>query len=1318
MEKLFFFLSLFLAAAGTAAAEERQYIFRSVDVDDGLSQNSVMDIIQDRTGFVWFGTKDGLNRYDGDEIRRFSPDNAIPGNEFVTSMCEDAEGRIWVGTTAGMCIYYPEYEKEERFLKKTASGKYIDRGVNGIVRTPDGDIWCAVNGCGFFRYCPGSDVLTQAKCSADGSVNYSDARNIAVNSRGWCYVDVGDGNIYVSEDGLATVKPLFSTAAPPPFLGIRINCLSVAPYSKLFVCTVQGLYCINLAAGELQKVDLGWDRFNHVHDIAVMADGEIWVGSDTGIVILDKDMKVIHYMLPEWGDANSPDDIATYSFCLDREGGMWAGTYFGGAGYYPKDHTHIRRYYPTSYSEHFGQRVREIVPSPDGTLWVGTEDRGLVHFFPETGTYAEIRHPAISDNIHGLCLDGNSLWIGTYDRYKGLVRYDVKTGGVRGYPDAGLEIYSILRTAAGNIVIGTTSGMAVYDRKHDRFVRDTSMTCFIRDIEEDSSGNLWVATDSEGVYVRDALTLSWKHFTYDEDDPTSLASNMALGIFEDSRSRIWITTQGGGICRHIPETGTFKRYLSENIIPYTTVYRIEEDAKGVFWLTTNNGLVRYDETEGKVAVYTTADGLLCNQFNYSSSCMAADGRLWAGCIKGLMSFLPSAFKEDPEAYPIVFTGLSIYNRTAGIGSPGSPLDRSITLLDRINLSSDQSTFSIKVSSLNFRSPGHGSLQYMLEGYDSEWYPVRDNTISYTRLSSGTYTLRVIDEDGGVSERKLVIHVRPPLYLTVWAFAFYTLCLVAAGAYAVFHFKKRQNEAREKMEQDKIRELYVAKFNFFTNIAHEIRTPLSLITAPLESLKKNMPATGSPEIEEDIDMISRNTGRLTELINQLLDFRKAEQGGFTLNMSECSIPSLLKDTYAKFASAARLRNIKMTLSLPEEDFKTVADSEAIVKIVSNLLSNALKYARSYADLSLELDMDAREFRIILVNDGKVIPGEMRNSIFQPFVQYGDAGSTMAGTGIGLALARSLAELHHGCLCMDTDESVNRFICTVPLVYPESSGLGVLPRADSSEVSAVHGNVRMPERYSVLIVEDNPEMLAFLERQFSGSYNVRTAADGMEARRILSETDWQTDIVVSDVMMPQMDGFALCRWIKDNLYTSHIPVILLTAKTDVGSKISGLGFGADSYIEKPFSVAYLQASVKSILENRERMRRHFSESPLSKVSSLAASKADEKFLSTLKEFIMENISDPDLSVNDMADAVCMSQSNLFRKLKGAINMAPVEYLQIERLKKAAELLLEYKYTVAEVSLMTGFNSNTYFTLCFKKQFGMTPSAFMKNNRKKTI
>ena len=816
------------------------------------------------------------------------------------------------------------------------------------------------------------------------------------------------------------------------------------------------------------------------------------------------------------------------------------------------------------------------------------------------------------------------------------------------------------------------------------------------------------------MYLQDALSGEWRHFRYDESDVSTLAADMVLGIFEDSRSRIWLTTQGGGVCRWIPAENGFHRYLYDSEIPFSTVYRIEEDSKGVFWMTTNNGLVRYDEQGGSYMVYTTADGLLSNQFNYSSSCIDQSGKIWAGSIKGLMSFIPSAFIDDAYMPPVVFTGLSIYNRPVSIGSEDSPLEKSISVVDRLDLSASQSTFSISLSPMNFRSPRPIQLSYMLDGYDSEWYPVMDNTISYTRLAPGVYCLKIRGNNGTVPVKELEIRVHPPFYYSVWAFIIYAIIATAAVFYAVMRFRRKQRQDRDRMEQDKIRELYVAKFNFFTNIAHEIRTPLSLISGPVESLKRNLGRTDNPEVDEDLDMISRNTGRLMELINQLLDFRKAEQGSVVLNMAECDIPALVKNVWSGFSGAGRHRNIKMFLSLPERPFVAVVDREAMVKILSNLLSNALKYAGTYVRLELSVPDGADMFRIVMANDGKIIPTDMRESIFQPFVRYAGQESE-AGTGIGLAIARSLVELHHGSLCMDTDDSVNRFICEIPLAYSADPRLEPVHTGDSTPSLDTAGlRPSAQGKSTVLVVEDNPEMLAFLSRQFSGPYNVTAAENGIAAKEKLEEPDSIVDIVISDVMMPEMDGFELCRWIKDNLQTSHIPVILLTAKADIGSKITGLNYGADAYIEKPFPIAYLMTSVSSILENRERLRRHFAVSPFGKVTELARSQADEQFLATLQKFVTEHIENPDLTVNDMADAVCMSASNLFRKLKGMIDMAPVEYLQLERLKRAASLLREQKYTVAEVSLMSGFNSNTYFTTCFKKQFGVTPSVFMKNSK----
>ena len=1311
------------------SAEEKQPAFRSLNADDGLTHNAVLAILQDRTGFMWFGTKDGLNRYDGTEIRIIAVEDAIPGNNYITTLCEDGDGRIWMGTDAGVCIYDPGTERAHRFLERSDDGSTISGSIPNIVMAPDSTIWICGGNQGFFRYDPAIRKLTHIVTDKTGKRTYT-ARNICFTPQGIACIALDDGNIYLSEDGLESVAPLFSGDATEAFRDIFINRLVSGTFNRIYVCSSRGLFEVNLAQRQFRKITLPHSN-DYVRDIHVVGQNEIWVATESCLEILDGNMQESASFQADYNIPYALQSNALYCLCKDNEGGMWVGTYFTGVAYSRAGNsTSVRRYYASSDERGLGRYIREIVADEDGDLWIGTESRGLFRFHPSNGEIEsipgrELYEHGLYSNVHGLCCDGEYIWAGTYEQSRTLVRIHRRTLASKSYPSAGKEIYTICKTADGNLWLGTTSGLKRYDLATDRFIADTAVRSHIHHLKEDSAGNLWAATYSDGLYKYDALKDSWQHFVYNEQDTTSLAANKVLSLFEDSRMQLWITTEGGGLCRYVPEGNVFVRY--KRLLPFDTCYRIEEDAQGMFWITSNKGLIRFDAANGSYFVFTTDDGLLNNQFNYSSLCKSSEGRIYAGSNDGFISFAPVELQPHDEASPIVLTDFMLYNQSVSVDSDSSPLKRSITQLDRLLLASDENSFSLRVTAINYQSPHEVRMRYRLEGFDTEWNRVLNNTITYSNLPYRTYRL-VVEGLRGNGEpngavRTLEIRIRPPFYLSRFAQICYILFALAVVIclykIAVRRSLREREKAIEKIERQKEHELYVSKFDFFTNVAHEIRTPLSLIRGPLEDLAERTKDKLDPEAKEDIDTMVRNTDRLATLINQLLDFRKAERQGFKLHPVECDVREVIENICIRFVIMARQKHIALTFDLPAERQHAAVDREALTKIVSNLLSNALKYAQTYARLEMAIAGDQENFRITVTNDGTVVPEQMREQIFLPFMQYRDGKHLIAGTGIGLTLARTLATQHGGTLRMDDDLSVNRFVLTIPIEHITSDMQSEIPESPATADNAEEGELQQngaAAKPSVLIVEDDPEMRAFIARHLSATYETVAADNGCQALEKLAKKSF--DLILSDVMMPEMDGFELCRRIKSDLQFSHIPVLLLTAKTDMASKVEGLGTGADAYIEKPFSLEYLRASISTLLSNRELVRRHFLESPLVKSETLTYSKTDEDFMRKLDEYIMHRMEQADLSVDDIADEMCMSSSNLFRKLKGIIGKNPNEYLRIKRLKRAAELLQQDKYSITDISLLVGFRSPTYFSSCFKKQFGITPTEFLEGGGGATI
>lgn len=1315
-----------------AQVADDHYYFKNLSVQNGLSQNTVNAILQDKQGFMWFGTKDGLNRYDGLSFRKFKHDDRSQrsiGNNFITALYEDEKGNIWVGTDVGLYIYYPEKDFFEHFTGLSAESTRIEHTVTAISGDNQGCVWVAVESQGLFCYDLEKRQL-QNYTLKDFSFLTTNVQTFVFDNSGTLWIGCYGDGLFYSKDRLKTLHPYLSpTENKETYANDVVISLVKGAYNCLYVGSLRGgVKELNLTSNKLHDLLLADEHGESVfcRELLVASDNELWIASESGLYIYNLRLGKYVHLRSSINDPYSLSDNAIYSLCKDREGGIWIGSYFGGVNYYPRFYTNFEKYYPkgTENGLH-GKRVREFCQDNQGVLWIGTEDGGLNRFNPKTKTFSFFTPSNAFTNVHGLCLVNDYLWVGTFS--KGVKVVDTRTGAiVKTYqktdsPRSLIDnsVFSICRTTTGDIYLGTLFGLLRYNKQTDDFDRIPELNGkFVYDIKEDSGGNLWLATYANGAYCYNVSEKRWKNYLHDDNNPKSLPYDKVVSIFEDSHRQVWLTTQGGGFCRFHPETETFTSYNLADGLPNDVVYQIVEDKDGLFWLTTNNGLVCFQPTTGAMKVYTTSNGLLGDQFNYRSSFETEDGTIYLGSIDGFVAFNPKNFSENKLLPSIVITDFLLFGKEVYVGEQGSPLEKSITFSDELVLQSNQNSFSFRLAALDFQAPKMSKIMYKLDGFDADWLTVGESPIvTYSNLRYGNYTFRVkVSNSDGVWNEEgitLSIHILPPFYFSIWAYFVYALLIVGCSVYTFLYFKRRSNRKHrrqmEKFEQEKEREVYHAKIDFFTNVAHEIRTPLTLIKGPLENiiLKKEV----DQETREDLDIMKQNTERLLNLTNQLLDFRKTESQEFRLNFVECNITEVLKETHRRFTSLAKQKGLEFLLNVPAQDFYAHINREAFTKIVSNLLNNAVKYAETYVHIFLEVDNseEKRKFHLRTINDGVVIPDEMKEEIFKPFVRFNekDDGRVTAGTGIGLALSRSLAELHQGSLVMLEGEEVNCFYLTLPVVQNTTIKLASEVTAGVESVIEAHTE-QAEDRATVLIVEDNPDMLAFVARQLADSYAVLTAANGSEALEILD--GHYVSLVISDVVMPVMDGFELCKKIKSDLTYSHIPVILLTAQTNIQSKIEGMELGADAYIEKPFSVEYLHACVSNLIQNREKLRQAFAQSPFMAANTMALTKADEEFIQKLNEVIQMNLSNPDFCMENMADGMNMSRSNFYRKIKGVLDLSPNEYLRLERLKKAAQLLKEGENRINEICYTVGFNSPSYFSKCFQKQFGVSPKDFV--------
>lgn len=1290
---------------------QANYMFKHYGVETGLSQSTVFTVIQDRTGFIWLGTKEGLNRFDGTsfKIYRAHNDEHSLRSNIVTSLFEDVKGNIWVGTDIGVWIYNPMTDAFSHFNVKTAGGTRVTNSVSYITGNKQ-YIYIAANEQGVFRYNLKENTLTNNPLTC-----YSNVVGMTLGKDNRIWLGLFGAGLYSADLSLRQLQPFVAADGSQPFAGDIVS--SILSYSPdcLFVGADRcGLCEINMATRQCRTIVDRYDGKTLFVRMVAQKQNEVWAASEMGLFIYNVATRTVKHLMYNPTDPFSLSDNPLYCLYQDRDGGMWAGSYFGGVNYLPNTYSLFERFVPQGNIH--GRRVREIVQDRDGRIWIGTEDQGLNCMNPLTG---EIKHVAESEkfpNIHGLCVDGDRLWVGTFSY--GLRVIDTRTQRVvrtftaSNAPGALRDniIRSISRAPDGSIYLGTTRGLCRYNAATDRFDYIASIPpILINYITFDSKGNFWVATQTNSVYMLPSNGSRWQHF--DPINNSGLTSNKALSVFEDSEGTIWVTTQGSGAYIYDRTENKLKHFsVGRNDIG-STIFRMAEDHQGGLWFTTYKGLVNYNPATKQLRHYSNNSLLLDNHFNYNSSLVANDGKIYLGSLSGMIRFAPEKLNKNTKLPPLVATQLNIGNEAVNNFSPDSPLEKNIVFTHELSLSHSQNSFSLHVVPLDYTNALGLEMEYKLEGFDSDWQPMRaDHIIAYSNLPSGTYKLRVRMKDyhnqWGKDELEMKIVVHPHILWSIWAKIVYLLLL----GFVVWRLVRFANErsmykrkkAIEKFEHEKEQELYQSKIHFFTNVAHEIRTPLTLIKAPLENIISSNCITNA-EVRDDLNIMAKNANRLSDLINQLLDFRKTERDGLRLNYELCNIERLVSAVYDRFRSVMRERNINASISIQNSNLHAYVDHEAFTKIVSNLVNNAVKYCASR--VMVLLSADEQQFTLVVKNDGNIIPRDMREKIFQPFFRLNSEMHTSTGTGIGLAMAKSLAELHGGTLTMDDDDTMNVFSLSLPMKQQAPVVMTAANTSAATDDTEQYGD----KKYTLLLVEDNVEMRDYERKQLLKDYNILTAGDGEEALQVLA--DHTVSLVVSDIMMEPMDGMTLLKNIKQSSVFSHIPVVLLTAVTSDSVKLEGMENGADAYIVKPFSMTYLAETVATLLRQREDVKKAFAQSPFVGSETVSISTADTDFLSKLKEVVRKNINNSEFNVDMLATELNMSRTSLNRKIRGTLDISPNNYIRIERLKMAATLLKEGRSKVNEVCYMVGFTSPSYFTKCFYQQFGLLPKDFNK-------
>ncbi len=1327
--KNFFLISALLTTLFLQAltASTVPFRFRHITVEDGLASNTVRSIWQNDRGIMWFGTSQGLCSFDGINIKLYpivTDEEPSGSNKYVYAMMLDKNGLLWVGTDEG--VYKYDYEKNEFkfFDRETENGERIENIVNNMAEDKDGNIWFSSFELGVYRYSPGSGRLKRFPMEAfQGRVDYVfvDSDNAvwlcstAARSTLW-RLDRAEDEFKVFPfrllDGPADFQAVVMTedVKGTLWLGLwRGGLLSLDKHSGI----VRRHLHSNVPAGSLV----------HIHSLNEIEPNQLLIGSDEGLMWYNTLSSEYKLYLPKATDATSISNKFVYPIFKDKEGGLWIGTYYGGINYVSPNNGQIESYACRAGKMEEAKIISFFCEDKNSNIWIATDDDGLFKYEPGSEKFMQYlpernRNSISYHNVHALCPDGDKLWIGTYTG--GLNVLNLKTGRFSYYNHVvddsttidGSSVYSIFKDREGRIWVTSMRGVNRYNPAKDNFIRVRELGCLTFDIDQDKEGRIWFATESEGIFCHNPADNSWKNYRR-SDAPGSLGSNTVNSIYIDKNNKIYLGTGNGVYCFDAEKESFYPLDLNLPSKNVCCIIGYEEE----LWITTSGGLVHYT-SGGKSTTYTTRDGLRSEHFLPNSGLLASDGKIYIGSVNGFNAFYPYKIQRNAYVPPVVITGLLVNNQALADEGISPQYTRKIKLTHKENM------LSFLYASLSYSSPESNQYAFMMEGLDRDWNFVGNQTkATYTNLAPGDYLFKVKgSNNNGIWNEKpstIMLTISPPLLLSpgfkILYFALILLILTLIISNIVRISERNHQRLMEKLSIEKEKEVHNAKIQFFTTIAHEIRNPVSLIIAPLDRILK-IPELNSGGLGEDLKMIHRNSQRLLFLVNQLLDFRKIEQGGSpTIHKAKHNLGKLLDDVSQRFRSLIEQEGKRFEYKFDEQNFETCFDYEALTKVLSNLLSNAVKYTKDYILLSARVDRDKEIIEILVQDNGCGIDPDEQERVFAPFYQAKDP---MPGTGIGLSIVKSMVEAHNGTIRLESEPGrgcsfyIELPFCELDEKAPQAVATSVvLPQDIVSESS---GEDHVSDVATILLVEDNREMLHFLSERLSEDYRVLMAREGEEGLDMLRANDVQ--LIVSDWMMPGMDGIEFCRKVREDQFTSHIPFVLLTAKTDIDSKLHGLDCGADAYVEKPFSMGYLKATVRNLLELRRMLIQKFSKMPLVHLSSIAGNTVEQEFLLRMNQLIEENFANPELSVDFLAKEMCISRSRLFAKIKTLIDVTPNELIQIVRLKKAAALLLEQRYMVGEVAYMVGFNNPSYFSKCFQKQFGMKPFEFVTSHRNK--
>ncbi len=1305
-------------------------------------------------------------------FRHIPGDSSSLNDNYISNMYEDHQAKIWVNTRNGYCIYDPETESFSSDIPSYLSRLRIPAiNVKDIYKDHNGIVWFVTTNSGLIRYVPSeqSVKIIRHNPADEESLVSDDISSFVQDIKGNYWLITHNGILQqLDKESLKVVYKNYSInrIKGEQWLDYKIfvdneNDLWIyaTNYSSgafMFGTKDKTLGMLGKETGEIRLNN------NTIRGIVQDDKGYVWIGTDHGgINVIDKKRRTVEYLVSNPFDKRSLSQNSITSLYKDDQGIIWAGTYKKGINYYHENIIRfgLIRYGSQNPADIVFDDVNTLCEDKKGNLWLGTNGGGLIYFDRMNNKYTFYRHnpsnpnSLSSDVIVYLYLDKNEiLWIGTY--YGGLNSFDGRrfhrykhnpedTGSL-----SDDRVWIINEDSQNNLWVGTLGGgLDLLDRRTGRFRHfkageaNSVHSDFIFALTEDINHNLWVGT-AQGISILDRKSGIFRHVASETGIPSGLSNNNIISIIRDRRGWMWVGTREG-LNIYMPYNKNFKKIGHAEGLPDNTILSLIEDNSGNIWLATSHGLSniivdKHSTNDSLLYIiknYDEPDGIQGKEFNERSVFKSRSGELLFGGAAGINIFRPEKIIINKHIPVIYFTNLEIFNIPVKVNQKINGriiLKKSITETSEIVLKYHENMFSVEFAALDYFQPVKNKFRYKLEGFNTSWIEsdAGIRKASYTNLNPGTYVLHVIasNNDGYWNETGATLKIRilPPFWKTNFAMVIYFIIislLLLLLRYIILERERMNYRIQQaKQEADRMHEIDMLKIKFITNVSHEFKTPLSLIMTPVEKMLKTI---DKADIKNQLLMIHRNAKRLLNLVNQLLDFRRLEIQQIKLIPSAGDIVSFSRDITFSFSDLAEKKNITLKFFSDIESLVVLFDHDKLEKIIFNLLSNAFKFTPVHGQITVTLThkydgipagtkSESMTSSIILkvADTGIGIPKEKQDKIFENFFQVDNQGIVSQGTGIGLSLVNEYVKLHKGRIELESEAGKGSCFTVILPVITEKNFNGdhqiQTTRIEETIYSDSFSNIMISDhKPTILLVDDNEDFLLYLKDNLRKNYNIFDAPNGIAGLKIAR--DKTPDLIVSDIMMPEMDGIELLRNLKNDKHTSHIPVILLTARGAEHKKLEGFDVGADDYITKPFSFEILESRIKNLIHQRELIRKSFQKIFELTPSEIQVTSLDEKLIQKAMSIVEKNIANPDFSVDQLSKEIGMSRVHLYKKLTALIGKTPIEFIRVIRLRRAASLLEKSQLTISEIAYHVGFNNPKYFAKYFKEEYKMLPSEY---------